>query len=155
MRVLAVTLVAGLAATLATGLAATASARTWTVQPPGVPSIQSTVDMAADGDTIVLEDGLYYGAGATPVDLMGKALVLQRRRGLRQRPVFRVHVPQQLIQCGGRRHRDPVRADRRLHIRKQHLLYGGRRRDILWKPVVRIAARPRAQRRGDGNPMLD
>ena len=46
-----------------------------------VPSIQAAVDLAADGDTILLSDGVFLGPGNHGVIVEGKNVVLRSRRG--------------------------------------------------------------------------
>jgi hypothetical protein len=53
------------------------------VRPDGsgdFPTIQSAVDAAAEGDTILLDDGVFTGDGNRDIQLFGKDLVIRRRR---------------------------------------------------------------------------
>ena len=61
-------------------LSAAAGATTWHVNPLGTgdfPTIQAAVNATADGDTILLEPGVYTGAENKNLDLLGKALVIR------------------------------------------------------------------------------
>jgi hypothetical protein len=66
-----------LAATLASG-------STFFVKPDGTgdaPTIQATVDTAASGDVIELDDGAFVGTGNREIDFHGKHLTLRSRSG--------------------------------------------------------------------------
>jgi len=70
-------------ACIATGALA-AHAGTWHVGGNGensFPTIQAAVDAAADGDTIIIGDGVYSGPGNTEVDLKGKRVTLRSAGG--------------------------------------------------------------------------
>ena len=43
----------------------------------GYPTIQAAIDHAADGDVIVLQPGLYRGAGNRDIDFLGKAVTVR------------------------------------------------------------------------------
>src|SRR5688572_2286674 len=54
------------------------------VRPDGLgdfPTIQQAVDAAAPGDEILLEDGLFEGAGNRDVTFAGKDLIVRSRNG--------------------------------------------------------------------------
>ena len=44
-------------------------------------AIQEAVDAAGDGDTVVIEDGTYAGAGNRDIDFHGKAITVRSRNG--------------------------------------------------------------------------
>jgi hypothetical protein len=61
----------------------TAAAETWYVRPDGtgeVPTIQAAADQAAPGDTILLADGVFSGAGNAYVEFHRSATVLSESR---------------------------------------------------------------------------
>lgn len=63
--------------TLLLGLALAGSVQALTIQVPGdQPTIQAAVDVAADGDTIVLAAGVYGGEGNRDVSVIQKHLVI-------------------------------------------------------------------------------
>lgn len=49
--------------------------------PLDAPTIQVAVDLAVDGDRVVLEPGIYSGPGNRDVDLRGKAILVRSARG--------------------------------------------------------------------------
>jgi hypothetical protein len=49
--------------------------------PADFPTIQAAADAAAPGDTVVVADGVYKGAGNRDVDMRGKALVIRSANG--------------------------------------------------------------------------
>ena len=54
------------------------------IRPDGLgdyPTIQAGVDAAAPGDTLLLEDGLFTGAGNRDIAFHGKDLVVRSRNG--------------------------------------------------------------------------
>jgi hypothetical protein len=56
----------------------------WSVRPDGsgdLPTIQAAVDAAAVGDEIVLEDGIFTGAGNRDIRFDGKDVVVRSRNG--------------------------------------------------------------------------
>src|SRR3990172_6239989 len=61
-----------------------------------LPTIQAAVDIAADGDTIVISPGVYSGRGSTDVDLQGKSLTIQSTDPLDPNVVERT-----VIDCAG------------------------------------------------------
>jgi hypothetical protein len=64
--------------------AAPAFAATWHVNPEGTgdfPDIQSAVAGAADGDEILLDDGVFSGSGNTNVSFLGKAITIRSASG--------------------------------------------------------------------------
>lgn len=44
-------------------------------------TIQAAVDASADGDVIILADGIYTGPGNASVDLLGKAITVRSESG--------------------------------------------------------------------------
>jgi predicted outer membrane repeat protein len=69
---------------LVLALAAGARAAEHSVRPDGTgdfPTIQAAVDAAAPGDEIVLEDGVFTGAGNRDVRFSGKDLIVRSRNG--------------------------------------------------------------------------
>lgn len=44
--------------------------------PESFPTIQSAIDQAIDGDTILIADGVYTGAGNVNIDIRGKSIVI-------------------------------------------------------------------------------
>ncbi len=67
------------------------TAREWRVDPAGAAApatIQAAVDAAADGDLILLADGVFTGPGNRDVDLRGKALTLRSAAGDAERCVI-------------------------------------------------------------------
>ena len=67
-------------AALVLGLSAAASATILNV-PADYPTIQSGVDAAADGDTVLVSYGLYTGPGNVNIDFEGKAIVVMSECG--------------------------------------------------------------------------
>jgi len=57
-----------------------ASAYTWHV-PTEVPTIQAGIDAAADGDTVLILDGIYTGVGNRDIDFLGKAITVRSASG--------------------------------------------------------------------------
>ncbi|MFQ6008575.1 MAG: right-handed parallel beta-helix repeat-containing protein, partial [Candidatus Zixiibacteriota bacterium] len=49
--------------------------------PAEQPTIQAGIDAAASGDTVLVADGTYMGAGNTDVDFNGKSIVLKSENG--------------------------------------------------------------------------
>ena len=58
----------------------TASAETLLV-PSQYPEIQSGIDAAVDGDTVLIADGTYYGTGNKNLDFLGKAITVTSENG--------------------------------------------------------------------------
>lgn len=57
---------------------------TWLLSPDGsgdFPTIQAALQAAADGDTLLLGDGVFWGEGNWDLDLLGKAVVLRSSSG--------------------------------------------------------------------------
>lgn len=64
--------------------AVNASGRTWLIRPDGTgdaPSIKAAVYYGADGDTLLLADGVFTGRDNTEVSYRGKALVIRSQSG--------------------------------------------------------------------------
>lgn len=64
--------------------AADAPCRTWSVSPNGSgdqPSIKAALYYGADGDTVLLADGIYTGRDNTEVSYRGKAIVVMSQGG--------------------------------------------------------------------------
>lgn len=62
----------------------TAAAADHLVKPDGTgdfPTIQAAVDAAAAGDTILLADGVFQGAGNRNIDFKGKAFTVRSQSG--------------------------------------------------------------------------
>ncbi|MBD3335485.1 MAG: hypothetical protein GF355_08200 [Candidatus Eisenbacteria bacterium] len=60
--------------------AGAAGAETWTVRPDGsgdFPTLQAAVNAAADGDEIILAEGVFAGDGNRDVDPLGKQLLIR------------------------------------------------------------------------------
>lgn len=79
---------------LALTMAHPARGRTITVDEGGSGDhtrIQAAVDAAADGDTVVVADGVYTGPGNRDIDFRGKAITVRSERG----------PGQCVIDCGG------------------------------------------------------
>lgn len=71
----------GLACTaLVVGFVAGAGATTWYV-PSQCPNIQAGIDSAATGDTVVVADGTYTGAGNKNIDFLGKGILVTSENG--------------------------------------------------------------------------
>jgi hypothetical protein len=49
--------------------------------PADQPTIQAGIDMAADGDTVLVADGIYTGEGNRDIDFKGKAITLTSENG--------------------------------------------------------------------------
>jgi len=49
--------------------------------PDNFPTIQSALDAATDGDTVILSDGLYSGIGNKNLSFQGKAILLRSQNG--------------------------------------------------------------------------
>lgn len=61
-----------------------ARATTYSVHPNGsgnFPDIQSAIDGALDGDTIVLGNGTFIGPGNRGIDFRGKAITVRSQHG--------------------------------------------------------------------------
>lgn len=59
-------------------------ASTWTVEPDGsgdFATIQEAVDLASDGDEILLGDGTFTGPGNRQIDFLGKAITVRSASG--------------------------------------------------------------------------
>lgn len=68
----------------AMALSVPASARIWQITPDGtgdVPTIKAGVDAAANGDTLLLADGVYTGSGNYEVSYRGKAITISSASG--------------------------------------------------------------------------
>ncbi len=51
-------------------------------QQPG--TIQGAIDLASDGDTIIIGDGIYTGTGNRDIDFDGKSVTIRSENGPRQ-----------------------------------------------------------------------
>ncbi|MYF99283.1 hypothetical protein F4212_09145 [Candidatus Poribacteria bacterium] len=49
--------------------------------PSDQPTIQSAIDAANDGDTVIVTDGIYSGEGNTNIDFKGKQITVQSQNG--------------------------------------------------------------------------
>jgi|GEM_PF-1080053 len=67
---------------LTLSLAVFLSARAETIYvPQNYPTIQAGIDAAVDGDTVLIADGIYTGAGNEGIDFTGKAIVVKSENG--------------------------------------------------------------------------
>ena len=79
----------------ALALAAPAHSHTWYITPDGTgdaPDLQAALQVAADGDEIVLSDGVFSGPGNRDVSFLGKAVVLRSLSG---------NAEACIVDCGG------------------------------------------------------
>jgi hypothetical protein len=59
-------------------------AETFTVHPDGTgdyPTIQAAINVAVDGDVILLGDGVFTGSGNNEIEFLGKAIHLKAEAG--------------------------------------------------------------------------
>ena len=66
-------------------LAGTSFSDTWTVDddgPADFDNIQDAVNVAIDGDEILVKPGMYTGSGDQVIDMMGKSITLKATEGL-------------------------------------------------------------------------
>jgi len=71
-----------LISTVLISLAVFLSAKAETIYvPQNYPTIQAGIDAAVDGDTVLIADGIYTGAGNKNISVQGKAIVVKSANG--------------------------------------------------------------------------
>jgi len=75
------TMTAFVCAVLVLGLSVCARSTVWPVPSPECPTIQAGIDSAAAGDTVLVADGTYTGAGNTGIDFLGKGILVTSENG--------------------------------------------------------------------------